>query len=161
MQRVAPVQWEGPVPVRWITEVRRGHSTEEGGVQSGHTRSGEVRCRVEWRSSSSRITEDRRGHSTEEGGVQSGHTRSGEVKVQSKWRSSYSRIIEDRRGHSTEEGGVQPGHMRSEVILQTESDHRGQTRSQYRRGRCPVRSHEVRRGQSAERSSSSRITEVR
>ena len=42
-----------------ITEDRRGHSTEEGGVQSGHTRSGEVRVQSRKRSSSSWITEDR------------------------------------------------------------------------------------------------------
>ena len=55
-----------------ITEDRRGHSTEEGGAQSGHTRSDKVRVQRR-RSSSSRITADRRGHSTEEGSVQSGH----------------------------------------------------------------------------------------
>ena len=70
-----------------ITEDRRGHSAEEGGVQSGHTWSGEVR--VQSRSNSIRITEDRWGHSTEEGSVQSGHTRSGEVRVQSRRRSNF------------------------------------------------------------------------
>ena len=127
-----------------IIEDRRGHSTEEGGVQSGHTRPGKVRVRRRQRSISSWITEVRRGHSTEEGGVQSGHTRSecGGGRGPSPVGLQRSYVVTVRRGrcpvrssgqarsdrgHSTEEGGVQPGH-------------RGQTRSSCRGGPAPVRS---------------------
>ena len=167
----------------WITEVRRGHSKEEGCVQSGHTRSDEVtvqkreassqvtrgQARSEYRGGrgpvSSWITEVRRGHSTEEGGV----VRSHEVRVRRRQRSISSWITEVRRGHSKEEGCVQSGHTRSgkvrvqrsqcrrgrcparsqrsdKVIVQRRSSSSqitGQMRSQYRRRRCPVRSHEV------------------
>ena len=94
----------GPAPVG--SEDRRGHSTEEGGVQPGHSGQARSECRGGPAPVGSQRTDEVTVQKREVSTVQSGHTRSGEVKVQIRRRSSYSRITEDRRGHSTEVGCV-------------------------------------------------------
>ena len=119
----------GRCPAR-SDEVRQGQSTEKE-VQlksdhSGQTRSPYRRGRCPVRSQrSDKVRVHRRRSSS------SRITATDEVTVQK--REVSSQVTEVRRGHRAEE-------------VQLQSDHRGQMSSQYRRGRCPVRPHEVRRG---------------
>ena len=111
-----------------ITEARRGHSIEEGGVQPGHTRSGEVKVQSRRRSNSSRITEVRRGHSTEEGGV------SQVIRGQARSECRGGRGPSPVRSQRTDEVTVQ----KREVFTQSSQVTRGQVRSKCRAGGGPV-----------------------
>ena len=104
-----------------------------------------------------RSHEVRRGQSAEKEEVQLQLDHRGQTRSQYSIGRGPAWSHEVRKGHSTVYEEVQSGHTGQTRYncrgdgVPAPWDHKRQTRSQYRRGRCPVRSHEVRRGQSAEK----------
>ena len=139
-----------------VTQVSRGYIAEETEVQLQSDHIGQMRSQYRRGRCPVRSHEVRRGQSAEKEEVQL------QLDHREQTRSQYSIgrgpawSHEVRQGHSTVYEEVQSGHTGQTRYncrgdgVSAPSDHRRQTRSQYRRGRCPVRSHEVRRGQSAE-----------